>query len=121
MFLATAFKEEVPTQPDLNGLGLSVCDVCIMLQRVEGVELSTDRHIFKNKVNEVKVKSSYPRVFSRGVAEAVEAVIHATGVKAFRAQGRRRDADSLEKKVEQCIDVVRRVSAAGSPESRSAP
>lgn len=120
VFLATAFKEEVPTQPAMDGLCLRGCDACIMLKRIEGVEFSADRYLFKNQMIDVAVYNSHPRVFSRGVAEAVEAVIHATRVKAFREQGRLGDADAMEKKVRECVGVVRRVSAGGSPEAETA-
>jgi len=120
VFLATAFKDEVPTQPAMDGLCLKGCDACIALERTEGVEFSADRYLFKNKAKEVSVYASHPRVFSRGVAEAVEAVIHATRVKAFRMQGRHGEAHTLEEKTRECIGVVRRVSAGGSPEAETA-
>lgn len=120
VFLATAFKEEVPTQPAMKGLCLRGCDACIMLKRIEGVEFSADRYLFKNQTIDVAMYTSHPRVFSRGVAKAVEAVIHATRVKAFRTQGRLRDADALEERVGESIGVVRSVSAGGSPEAEAA-
>ena len=120
VFLATAFKDEMPTQPAMDGLGLKGCDACIALERTEGVEFSADRYLFKNKAKKVSVYASHPRVFSRGVAEAVEAVIHATRVKAFRMQGQHGEAHTLEEKTRECIGVVRRVSAGGSPEAETA-
>lgn len=119
VFLATAFKEEAPTLPTMDGLCLRGCDACVTLERVQDMEFSADRHLFRNKVKDVAVYASHPRVFSRGVAEAVEAVIHATRVKAFRMQGRHGDAGALEEKVAECIGVVRRVSAGGSPEAEA--
>jgi len=41
-------------------------------------------------------------------------------VKAFRMQMRHGDALELEEKVRECIGVVRRVSAGGSPEAETA-
>ena len=119
VFLATAFKDEVSTQPAMDGLCLRGCDACVTLERTEVVEVSADRYLFRNKVKEVAVHASHPRVFSRGVAEAVEAVIHATRVKAFRKQGRHGDAFELEEKARECIGVVRRVSAGSSPEAET--
>ena len=119
VFLATAFKDEISTQPAVDGLCLRGCDACITLERIEGVEVSADRYLFKNKAKDVSVYASHPMVFSRGVAEAVEAVIHATRVKAFRMQGRHGDAHTLEEKIGECIGVVRRVSAGGSPEAET--
>ena len=119
VFLATAFKDEVSTQPAMDGLCLRGCDACVTLERTGGVEVSADRYLFKNKVKEVAVHASHPRVFSRGVAEAVEAVIHATRVKAFRKQGRHGDAFELEEKARECIGVVRRVSVGSSPEAET--
>jgi len=120
VFLATAFKDEMPTQPAMDGLSLRGCDAGITLLRTEGVEASADRYLFKNKVKSVSVYIHHPRVFSRGVAEAMEAVIHATRVKAFRMQGRHGYAHTLEEKIGECIGVVRRVSAGGSPEAETA-
>ena len=119
MFLATAFKEEIPKQPDMDGLSLKASDACITCERIEGVEFSAERHLFRNTVKDISVHVSHPRVYSRGVAEAVEAVIHATRVKAFHSQGRHKEADALEEKVQECIGVVRRVSAGGSPEAET--
>jgi len=119
VFLATAFKEEIPKQPAMDGLRLKACDACITCERIEGVELSAERHLYRNTVKDVAVYVSHPRVFSRGVAEAVEAVIHATRVKAFHMQGRHEDADALEEEARMCMDVVRRVSAGGSPEAET--
>jgi hypothetical protein len=119
VFLATAFKEEVPTQPAMDGLSLRDCDACITLERTGGVEASADRYLFRNDAKEVVVHATHPRVFSRGVAEAVEAVIHATRVKAFRMQGRHGEAGALEEKIGECMGVVRRVSAGGSPEAEA--
>jgi hypothetical protein len=120
VFLVTAFKDEASTQPAMDGLGLRGCDACISLERIVGVEFSADRYLFRNKVKEVTVHASHPRVFSRGVAEAVEAVINATRVKAFWMQRRHGDAHTLEEKTRECIGVVRRVSADGSPEAEAA-
>jgi len=119
VFLATAFKDEAHEQPAVDGLRLRGCDACVTLERIESAELSADRHLFRSRVKDVAVFVSYPRVFSRGVAEAVEAVIHATRVKAFHTQGRHEDACVLEEKTLECIGVVRRVSAGGSPEAET--
>ena len=119
VFLTTAFKDEAHEQPAVDGLHLRGCDACVTLERIEGMELSADRHLFRSRVKDVAVFASHPRVFSRGVAEAVEAVIHATRVKAFHTQGRHEDAGSLEEKTLECIGVVRRVSVEGSPEAET--
>jgi hypothetical protein len=119
IFLATAFKEEIPKQPAMDGLCLKAFNACITCERIEGVEFSAERYLFRNTVKDMAVHVSHPRVYSRGVAEAVEAVIHATRVKAFRSQGRHEDANALEEKVLGCIDIVRRVSIGGSPEAET--
>ncbi len=119
IFLATAFKEETPKQPDMDGLCLKASDACITCERIECAEFSAERHLFRNTVKDMTVHVSHPSVYSRGVAEAVEAVVHATRVKAFRSQGRHEDAEALEEKVQECIEIVRRVSAGGSPEAET--
>ena len=117
VFLATAFKEDALRQPDIDGLRIRGCDALVALERTGGMEALEDRFSFTNQAKDITIYRDTPQVFSRGVAEAIEAVIHATRVKAFTEQGRLTDADMYEKKVGECVSVIRRVSGQGTPEA----
>ncbi|MBN2334351.1 DUF447 family protein [Candidatus Bathyarchaeota archaeon] len=119
MFLATAFKEEIGTQPRLEGMRLVGCDAYLTLEKMGGRDLG-EWFSFENDVKDVTVSNASPRAFSRGVAEAITATIHATRVKAFTEQGRLEEAGQLQGKVCECIHVIRRVSPEGSPEAEAA-
>jgi len=59
-----------------------------------------------------------PRAFSRGRAEAIEAVVHATRIEVFMRQGKRESVERLIKRFRASKDVVERVSAPESKEAR---
>ena len=59
-----------------------------------------------------------PSSFSRGRAEAIEAIIHATRIEVFSKEGRLEDVERLIKRFAECKDVVERVSAPDSVETR---
>jgi hypothetical protein len=69
-------------------------------------------------VEDIKIYHHFPRVFSRGTSEAIEAVIHATRVKAYKGQGRIGEAESLEKKIREDIRLIKRVSGEDSSEMK---
>jgi hypothetical protein len=117
LFLATAFKDEVEDQPRVEpDMRLNGADSTIMVevQREEAVQC--ERSLFIATPVKITVGRSYPSVLSRGRAQAVEAVIHATRVKAFSEQGRTEEAAALIRRIEECASTVRRISPSGSPE-----
>jgi hypothetical protein len=79
---------------------------------------SERRATFTCRVLSVEVANSKPRVFSRGRASAVEAIIHATRIKVLLEEGPRERVESLIKRFCECKDVVDRVSPPESTESR---
>lgn len=119
LFLATAFKNEVTGQPQLCvDMSLQEADSCIYVD-VQGEAGYTDAQaMFKAKPIKTVIKREHPIVFSRGRAEAIEAVIHATRVKVFQMQGRTGDVQALTRKIAECAETVGRVSPENSPESR---
>lgn len=122
LFLVTAFKHE-----DLQGfeqphieedLSLSQADASIFVEVLSGGDLSENRGCFVCRARSVEVRRPFPRVFSRGRAEAIEAVIHATRVEAHLHMGRREEAEKLIKRLDECKGVVERVSPPDSAEVR---
>jgi hypothetical protein len=118
LFLATAFKDEIDFDFTLDHYRLEDSEAIIHLDKNECSELSDDRLSFLNEVKDIKIYHKYPRVISRGTSEAINAVIHATRVKYYRRQGKYNEAEYLEKKICDCVELIRRISGEGSPEMK---
>jgi hypothetical protein len=117
IYLATSFKwEDLPgfPVPYIDGeLRLDNSDAYVFIES-ESIYESEHRATFICRINSVEVINSKPRVFSRGRACAIEAIIHATRIKMFLEEGPRERVESLIKRFCECKDIVERVS---SPES----
>jgi hypothetical protein len=117
LFLATAFKDEIEDQPHVEpDMRLMGADSTIIVEVKQESSTLGERGLFTATPVKITVGEAYPTVFSRGRNQAVEAVIHATRVKAFSEQGRRGEAEALIRKIDECTATVRRVSPQGSPE-----
>ena len=117
LFLATAFKEEVEGQPSVDeDMALSGSDSTIHVEVQGEKRTQGDQGLFTAKPVKVSVRRQHPTVFSRGRAGAIEAVIHATRVKAFIGSGKDAEVEELLKRIDGCAGTVRRVSPVGSPE-----
>jgi hypothetical protein len=116
LFLVTAFKEYLKDQPKINSdLSIDRCDASLYCEIIEITAVSKTRVKANLKVEQVKVWNPMPHVFNRGQAEAIEAVIHATRVKAFK-DNPLKSAFYL-KKIHNCHSVIRRVSPEESTET----
>lgn len=122
LFLVTAFKHEPIqgfTQPRIEeDLTLASADASIFVENLRSRDTSKDRGCFVCRVRSVEVHNLLQRVFSRGRAEAIEAIVHATRIKPYLRKGRWEDVERLEKSFDDCKRVVERVSAPGSTEMR---
>jgi hypothetical protein len=118
IFLVAAFKDEFQYDFEFIGHDLKDSEASLSLEKFESFELSGDRFSFLNKVKDIKIYHAYPRVFSRGTSEAIEAVVHATRVKVYKKQGKCDKADHLEDKIWECIRLIKRISGEDSPEMR---
>ncbi|HUS79127.1 MAG TPA: DUF447 domain-containing protein [Patescibacteria group bacterium] len=119
VFLVTAFKDEAFPgfkEPRFDGLRLMPSDAHIPVERLSSEDISYLRAAFKLKVSEVEVSRPLPRVFSRGRTEAIEAVIHATRIEAFTAEGRTDEVETLIRLFRESRDIVLRVSSPDSTE-----
>jgi hypothetical protein len=117
LFLATAFKDEVEDQPRVEpDMWLHGADstITVEVQREEATHC--ERSLFVATPVKVTVGEAHTQAYSRGRAQAVEAVIHATRVKVFSEQGMTEEAAALIRRMEECAATVRRVSPPGSPE-----
>lgn len=122
LFLVTAFKEEgfkgFPKPSFSRGMRLDSSDAHVFIEVTESRDMSEDRARFTCTATSVEVCRPKPRVFSRGRAEAIEAVVHATRIEVFTREGRWERVESLIRRFSECKDVVGRVSAPDSKEAR---
>lgn len=117
LFLTTAFKDEVEDQPFCDEMGLRTSDAVINSE-IEGIlDESKLWATFSLIPKDIVIKSPYPTVFSRGRSEAIEAIIHTTRIHAFHNQNRDSEVQKLKNKVNDSLNVIKRVSSEGSPEA----
>ena len=121
LYLTTAFKNDFKTVPKLTEkLALDEAQACIFCKVIVFDDYSDQRGLFKVKPTQIQVISQTPLVFSRGVGQAIEAVIHATRVKAYTEQGMFLEADHLKERIMECVEVIKRVSSQDTSEYRVA-
>lgn len=122
LFLVTAFKHENLQgfkQPHIEeDLSLRSADASIFVEILSGRDISEIRSCFVCQAHSAEVHRPFPRVFSRGRTEAIEAVIHATRIEMYLSMGLTDEAENLIKRLNECKGVVERVSAPDSAEAR---
>ncbi len=121
LFLVTAFKHDPlsgfkPVHID-EDLSLGPADGSVFVETLNGHDIS-NRGCFVCRAHSIDIHRPLPTVFSRGRAGAIEAVVHATRIKAFILEGRYEDVEKLNRKFNECKEVVERVSAPESVEVR---
>jgi hypothetical protein len=121
IFMATAFKGEPfpnhripPIDMDLR-LSSSYAHVFLVVEAYN--DLSEDRSSFTCRADRVEIRRPFPRAFSRGRAEAIEAIIHATRIEHCIKESELAKLETLIKQFYMCKDIVERVS---QPESGEA-
>lgn len=121
LFLATAFKDEAMEgfpQPEIDeDLSIPSSDASILVEVMESSD-EGERGCFICRAHSIKVHRPLPWVFSRGRAEAIEAIIHATRVKAYQEMGDREKMWETYRRFEACRRIVERVSSMKSSEWR---
>ena len=122
LFFVTAFRGKL-----IEGLHEPVIDkdmrltsamAHIFVDASRSSDISETRACFTCCVKDIEAPAMIPRSFSRGRAEAIEAIIHATRIEVFSNEGRVGDVERLIKRFAECRDVVERVSAPESVETR---
>ena len=118
IFLVTAFKGEVLEGfegPSMDGIRLKEADAHIFIS-VRDRDDSRERGCFTCVVDSVELGDAGPRLFSRGRAQAIEAVIHATRIEYLFRAGKAQEGEALVRRFAVCKDVVGRVSTPDSAE-----
>jgi hypothetical protein len=122
LFLVTAFKgicfEGFCRASFKNDMRLEASDVYVSVEVGEGRDVSDDRARFTCKVSSVELCKPIPRTFSRGVAAAIEAIVHATRIQVFTGEAEQAEVERLIRRFFECKDIVDRVSAPDSTEAR---
>ena len=120
LFLVTAFKREIREEfarPLIqDDLSLEAAEATVFVEVLSCRDISEDRGCFVARAHSIEVHRPLPRVFSRGRAEAIEAIVHSTRVETYLRMGRRLDVEKLNKRFSECKEVVERVSSPDSAE-----
>jgi len=116
LFLATAFKNEVEQQPRIRNMIIEGSEAVIRVEKIRKSKFSDLKASFLLKPLEIEIINQKPHVFSRGRAEAIEAVIHATRIKIFHKKDKREEVTKLLEKLDNCIKVINSVSGKDSTE-----
>lgn len=120
LYLETAFDGSTPLyqlvkRASSNAAAmLRRADAYIFASVVEQGQCSEDRSYFVCEVQGVRINNRFPRVHSRGFAASLEAIIHATRIRAFIRYGQRQKVEELLQSFEQCRQTVAKVSEKGS-------
>ncbi len=122
LFFVTAFKGKTVAgllDPVIDkDMRLISASAHIFVDASRCSDISEIRACFACRVTDIEASAITPRSFSRGRAEAIEAIIHATRIEAFSKEGRLEDVENLIKRFAECKGVVERVSAPDSVETR---
>jgi hypothetical protein len=118
LFYATAFKDEVKKQPSINKeMIIENADAAIYTEVLSELKMTDLRAYFTLKSKSIQILKRLPSVYSRGRYASIEAIIHATRVKAFRSEGMSEKADRKEEEFRASTETVRRVSSKDSEEA----
>lgn len=122
LFFATTFKGKTVEgilDPVIDeDMRLIPASAHIFVDASRSGDISEIRACFACRVKEIIAPAMMPRSFSRGRAEAIEAIIHATRIEVFSKEGGLDDVENLIKRFAECKGVVERVSAPDSVETR---
>ena len=122
LFFVTAFKGKTVKgllDPAIDkDMRLISAFAHIFVDASKSSDISEIRACFTCRVKDIKAPARMPSSFSRGRAESIEAIIHATRIEVFSKEGRLDDVERLIKRFAVCKDVVERVSAPESVETR---
>lgn len=112
-YLLTAFKDKQFDgflQPKFNGLRMIQAEAYILLKNVYQKMINDIRGAFYFEVKGIEYKTVNPKAYNRGDSATIDAIIHATRVKAFLHQGKLDDAKEARSHFYLCRDTVNSVT-----------
>lgn len=110
LFHKAAFKEDLGETPLIADWILNGSDTTIYSEKLSEKEFSDNRYSFFLNPVSINIRKKEPTVFSRGRAQAIEAIIHATRIKSFHSENRIQEVKTLLELVEWCFNVINKVS-----------
>jgi len=116
LFLVSAFKDELDKLPVADNWVLLGSDATIIAEKISQTDISDQQASFTLDPLTLSITNNMPSVFSRGRAEAIEAIIHATRIKVFHAEKHEDKVKELIEKMTASFDIVIRVSDSSSAE-----
>lgn len=118
LFYKTAFKNQSEVPLQINDWIIEDSNASIMVEKTREVMFSNIRASFTLNPIKIFLNKKESMVFSRGRANAIEAVIHATRVNAFLSKKCEIEVEELLEKIKNSFKVISRVSDKNSAEMR---
>ena len=116
MFLDAAFKDELDRLPVVDDWVLMGSDATLIAEKISQRDFSEHQASFTLEPITLSITNKMPSVFSRGRAEAIEAIIHATRIKVFHRENQEDKIKELFEKMTQSFNIISRVSDSSSAE-----
>jgi hypothetical protein len=122
IFLVTAFKEEkfdFSPPKFSHDNSIEQADAVVFLTMLKREEIDKERSSFVGEASSIKLITESPTVFSRGRAQAIEAIIHATRIEYYLKNRKLVEAKDHIDRFNRCKRVVLKASSQDSPETRT--
>jgi len=122
IFLVTAFKEEkfdFSPPKFSHDNSIEQADAVVFLTMLKREEIDKERSSFVGEASSIKLITESPIAFSRGRAQAIEAIIHATRIEYYLKNCKLVEAEDYVDRFNRCKRVVLKVSSQDSPETRT--
>lgn len=122
IFLVTAFKEEkfdFSPPKFSHDNSIEQADAVVFLTMLKREEIDKERSSFVGEASSIKLITESPTVFSRGRAQAIEAIIHATRIEYYLKNRKLVESEDYIDRFNRCKRVVLKVSPQDSPETRT--
>ena len=121
VFYRTAFKEANPDgklphewfkkAEAVNAPKLRLADATIDVKVASMEPVGTDKTLFSCNVEQINAAKMCPQVYCRAMSATLEAIIHATRVKAFaNDQNKKEQVTQLLQTIDNCNDMVNRTA-----------
>jgi hypothetical protein len=116
LFLKTSFKNEFDEGKMVTDWILNGSDATLLAEKVAESDFSQLQAAFTLEPINITISNNMPQVFSRGRAEAIEAIIHTTRIKVFQSENKEDKVKELLEKMTSSFNIISRVSDSSSTE-----
>jgi hypothetical protein len=121
VFYKTAFKETNPNgqlpqewfqkNGDVNAPKLLLSDATIDVSVAQTEPINAEKTNFSCNIEQITTEKTYPQVYCRAMPATLEAIVHATRVKAFtKDEQKKEQVGQLLEIIKNCNDVVNRTA-----------